>query len=176
MNRKLLGVLAVVFALFVITKARPPVQTGPIPTGGEAQNFYAQTLDGQPLTLKGLRGKVVLLDFWATWCGPCRIAAPTLEALYKKYGPSGFVIVGMSVDDANSVNDLPGVVQSLGITYPVTSAPDFNYVVQMKYKATSLPSQYLIDRQGIVRWCQGGYSMDEDTTLPPLIEGLLAEK
>ena len=78
--------------------APPP----PLAAGTRAPAFTTRTLGGKAFSLRGLRGKVVLLDYWATWCGPCRMATPTLRALQKKYHRRGFSVVGMSMDEADT--------------------------------------------------------------------------
>jgi len=126
--------------------------------------------------LKSLRGKVVLMDYWATWCGPCRMATPTLQSLHKQYGSKGLAVVGMSVDDARSVSQVKPFMKSYGMTYAVTTAPDANQKAANAYKVDGIPSQYLIDKKGVVRWSQAGYSESEKNMLPALIKKLLAEK
>lgn len=148
----------------------------PLAPGTHAPAFSAKTTTGKTLTLKSLRGKVVLMDYWATWCGPCRMATPTLQALHKQFGPKGLAVVGMSTDDFHSVSQVKPFMKSFGITYTVTTSPDANQKAANAYKVDGIPSQYLIDKKGIVRWSQAGYSENEKTTLPAMIKKLLAEK
>ena len=74
--------------------------------------------NGPPISISALRGKVVVLDFWATWCGPCRMSMPELEKLYEKYHSKGLEVVGVSADDPSTQAQIPAVKQALGITYP----------------------------------------------------------
>jgi len=153
--------------------AAPPP---PLPAGTRAPAFMTRTLGGEPLSLRGLRGKVVLLDYWATWCGPCRMATPTLRVLHQKFHRRGFSVVGMSMDQADSIAQVAPFVKAMHVTYPVTVSPAANARAQSAYHANALPSEYLIDKKGIVRWSQVGYSLDEDKVLTVLIPKLLAER
>ena len=152
--------------------APPP----PLPAGTPAPAFTTQTVAGQPLSLKSLRGKVVLLDYWATWCGPCQMATPTLEALHRQFGRQGLRVVGLSVDDQRSVGGVKPFMKRFGMTYLVSASPVANSRAQSAYHVNGIPSQFLIDKKGIVRWSQSGYSESEGRELAPMIKRLLAEK
>ncbi len=152
--------------------APPP----PLPAGTPAPAFTTQTVAGRPLSLKSLRGKVVLLDYWATWCGPCQAATPTLEALHRRFGSQGLRVVGLSVDDPRSVAGVKPFMKHFGMTYIVSASPVQNGHAQYAYHVSGIPSQFLIDKKGIVRWSQSGYSESEGQELAPMIKRLLAEK
>ncbi len=153
-------------------EAPPP----PLPAGTHAPNFVTTTLQGKPLSLKSLRGKVVLLDYWATWCGPCQMATPTLESLHKKFGSRGLRVVGLSVDDPGTAAQVKPFVKAFGITYTVSASPLANGRAQYAYHVHGIPSQFLIDKKGIVRWSQSGFSPDEGPQLAARIRALLAER
>lgn len=155
-----------------MTQMSPP----PLAAGTRAPAFTTRTVTGRPLSLASLRGKVVLLDYWATWCGPCRMATPTLESLHKQFGAKGLTVVGMSVDDPSTVAQVKPFIKQMGITYTITNSPHANSVAAHAYNAAAIPSQYLIDRKGRVRWSQAGYSLNEGQELPVLIRKLLAER
>ncbi len=152
--------------------APPP----PLPAGTRAPAFTTTTLGGKSLSLRDLRGKVVLLDYWATWCGPCRMATPTLRGLQQRFHSRGFSVVGMSMDQADTVAQVRPFVKANHLTYPVTVGIAANARAQAAYHAVALPSQYLIDRKGVVRWSQTGYSLDEGVKLSGMIQKLLAER
>jgi thiol-disulfide isomerase/thioredoxin len=112
-----------------------------------APDFTLRTLDGQEILLSKLRGKVVLLDFWATWCTPCKESIPTLMQIYKTYQPKGLEIIGMNMDRGD-VSSVLRVVKSMEIPYPIVITPD---EVQKKYGITGLPTAILLDKQGRIR-------------------------
>ena len=117
--------------------------------GTPAPQFTLPALDGKPISLADLKGKVVLLDFWATFCPPCLAALPELEALHKSHAAEGLVVIGVSVDDR-----LPLVKKaSAGVSYPIVqSTPE----VWNAYKVNALPSLVLVGRDGKIVRRYGG--------------------
>ena len=177
MSRLLIA--AVLLALLPATAADAQFEFAPpppLPVGTPAPAFVTQTVGGKPLSLRSLHGKVVLLDYWATWCSPCQAATPTLESLYKKFGSQGLRVVGLSVDDPRSVGGVKPFMKHFGMTYIVSASPVQNGQAQYAYHVHGIPSQFLIDKKGIVRWSQSGYSESEGQELAPMIKRLLAEK
>jgi thiol-disulfide isomerase/thioredoxin len=130
--------------------SRPPQQSGNVirfvRNPDAAPDFKLGDLDGKPLTLAAAHGKVVLLNFWATWCGPCREEIPDLIALQAKY-KDNLQIIGISVDD-DEADIVKKVVLQTGINYPVAMAsPD----VRMQYGGvTALPTSFVLDAEGRV--------------------------
>ncbi len=118
--------------------------------GSEAKDFTAQTLDGGDVTLSGFRGKIVLLDFFAGWCGPCRAENPNLVKLYAAYKDRGFEIVGVSLD--NTLDEAKKYVQDAGITWVTTwSEPGgWKNPVAVLYGVNAIPAMYLLDKEGKV--------------------------
>ena len=115
------------------------------PTGKAAPDFTLQTLDGKNVTLSSLRGKGVLLNFWATWCGPCKIEMPWFVELQKEYGPQGLQIVGVAMDDS-SPQDIQTFVKEMGVNYPVLLGKE---AVGQAYGGVDvLPTTFFIDRNG----------------------------
>jgi thiol-disulfide isomerase/thioredoxin len=115
------------------------------PTGKPAPDFTLQTLDGKNVTLSSLRGKGVLLNFWATWCGPCKIEMPWFVELQKEYGPQGLQIVGVAMDDS-STQDIQTFVKEMGVNYPVLLGKE---AVGQAYGGVDvLPTTFFIDRNG----------------------------
>ncbi|MGA2459397.1 MAG: TlpA disulfide reductase family protein [Terriglobales bacterium] len=112
--------------------------------GNLAPDFVLQTLDGKNLKLSDLRGKAVLLNFWATYCGPCKIEMPWFVELQKEYGPQGFQIVGVANDDA-STEDIAKFAREMGINYPILIGKD---AVSVSYKVSVLPTTFFLDRDG----------------------------
>jgi len=116
-------------------------------TNKPAPAFSLAALDGRPLTLAHLRGKVILLNFWATWCAPCQIEMPTFSAWQTQYGRQGLQVIGISMDDDPAL--ARRAVERLRVSYPVAMG---NARLGARYGGVlGLPLTFLIDRQGIVR-------------------------
>jgi thiol-disulfide isomerase/thioredoxin len=110
-----------------------------------APEFELKDADGKTVRLSDYKGKVVLLDFWATWCGPCKIEMPWFVELQKEYGPQGFQIVGVAMDDS-STEDITKFVREMGINYPVLLGKE--EVGQSYGGVNALPTSFFIDRDG----------------------------
>jgi len=143
----------------------------PLAPSAQAPDFTLRTLDGQKLRLGEQRGRVVLVNFWATWCGPCRQEMPHLNKLYEKYKSSGFVLLGVNVDDDTA--QAAGVASRLGVTFPVL--PDADKRVSRQYDLNAMPSTVLIDRDGRVRYLHRGYQNGFENTYDRQIRELLKE-
>ncbi|HXN33798.1 MAG TPA: TlpA disulfide reductase family protein, partial [Polyangiaceae bacterium] len=117
-----------------------------------------------------LRGRVVVLDFWATWCAPCRIVAPKLGALQARYGAQGLSVLGVSTEEAQ---DVALFAQRLPMRYAV--AVDKHAETTRSYGVASLPTLVVIDKRGIVRDVAIGYDPMADARLESTVRGLLAE-
>ena len=109
----------------------------------EKSDFTLADLNGKNWTLSDLKGKVVLVNFWATWCPPCRKEMPDLETLYRRFEPQGFVILGISDENAATVS--PFIAQQ-GITYPVLLDPGRN--VNQLFQIAGIPKSFVYDREG----------------------------
>jgi len=115
--------------------------------GHPAPDFTLQTMTGEPLALSDLRGKAVVLNFWATWCPPCRAEMPELQAAYTAYAPGGLVVLG--VNQAEDRATVRAFLDELGLTFPVVL--DTQYEVADRYSVNSLPTTFFIDRDGVIR-------------------------
>jgi len=152
-----------------------PEDTGPKTEVGDVMPAYSATqLDGQPFNLAAQKGSVVLLNVWATWCGPCRFETPELEALHQKYGARGLKVIGVSVDDTG----VPGVKQFVSenkISYPI--AIDADGRVANMLHTTVLPTSVLIGRDGKILWRKVGAVMpNELSAVDSIIEQALSKK
>ena len=113
--------------------------------GQMAPDFELEALDGKKVKLSDFRGKAVLLNFWATWCGPCKIEMPWFVELQKEYGPQGFQIVGVAMDDAGT-EEIAKFAQQMGVNYPVLLGKES---VGQSYGGVGvLPTTFFIDRDG----------------------------
>lgn len=156
------------------TSGAPPP---PLPAGTHAPAITTQTVNARgPVSLSRLRGKVVLVDYWATWCGPCQMATPTLQGLHRKFAPKGLVVLGMDTDAPDTVKNVPAFLKHFGVTYPVAVLSPANIRSARAYHVDGIPAQFLIDKKGIVRWSQSGFAPGEGQPLSALIARLLAEK
>jgi len=143
--------------------------------GSLAPDFTVKTLDDHEISLSKLRGKVVLVDFWATWCGPCRESIPHLAQLYKTYQEKGFEVIGMSVDKggAEAVSSVTRFVESMNIPYPVVMAPED---LANKYGVTGLPTSFLIDKEGRLREKIPGFNSAIAQHMAAKVAELISEK
>lgn len=162
--------LICVLALFMRTQQSPGAEDRPAPDAPLMLNA-----NGPPIMISSLRGKVLVLDLWATWCGPCRMSMPELEKVHQKYRGKDVEVIGVSADDASSQSRIPLVKQALGVTYPTPigeKTPEFF----KKYSAGSLPMLYVIDKQGIIRLQETGFdNVNKLKKVDGLVQKLLDE-
>lgn len=150
-------ILIFFFLILVIVGCQKEVEAGPT-----APDFSLKDLSGQTVTLEQYRGKVVLLDFWATWCPPCRMTIPMLIKLQDKYRDDGLVILGISIDDPQQITDkdLRYFIKMNKINYPVLR---YNQKVMKDYfegERVSIPTMFVVDRNGKIRDMIVGYAPD----------------
>jgi len=142
------------------------------PSPGFAPDFTLKTIDGQEITLSKLKGKVVLLDFWATWCGPCRESIPHLIQLYKAYREMGFEMIGISLDKGDT-EVVRNFAKSMDIPYPIVVATE---EVARDYRVTSIPTTFYIDKEGKVREKVSGFNSTIAQQMNSKIADLTSEK
>jgi thiol-disulfide isomerase/thioredoxin len=123
-----------------------------------------------PTSIASLHGKVVVLDFWATWCGPCRLLAPKLSALQSRYGAQGLRVVGVTTDGADKAALF---AQRTGMRYPIAVDPKGE--TSRAYDVSALPTLFVIDKRGVVRDVSIGYDEARDAQIEALLKELLAE-
>jgi peroxiredoxin len=129
-------------------------------------------LSGKKVTAASLKGKVVIVDFWASWCAPCKEEMPVLQRLHKKYGPKGLVVVGVSVD--NDASNVKGFLKKLGVSFPIVH--DAKHAVSERYSPPTMPSSYIVDRKGIVRHVHKGFRAGDAKKMEAEVKALLAGK
>lgn len=135
----------------------------PVAVGADAPNYAAMTMDGTPIALADLRGDVVLLNIWATWCKPCRQEIPALETLHRTYGARGLRVTGVSIDAHNDTLAIAGFARELGASYALWRDPDDR--VSSTFLSVGVPATYLIDRNGVLRWRHMGPVKADDAAL-----------
>ena len=132
---------------FPSTDAPPIPGRGVLTVGSAAPDFQLWDLEDQAVSLSDYRGGVVLINFWATWCGPCRVEMPAMESLYREFDRKDFEILAVSTDPQGAAVTRP-FKESLGITFPILHDSDFR--VGVAYGARTLPMTFLVDRRGII--------------------------
>jgi peroxiredoxin len=136
-------------------------------------DFTLPDLQGNAVSLSNLRGKVVLLNFWATWCYPCRIEMPSMQALYQDYRDQGFTILAIS-SDVKGEDVVAPFVAEYGLTFPVLLDP--GNVVGTRLRVPGIPMSYLLDKHGRIAGTEIGARNWHSTTMLRLLESLLREE
>jgi peroxiredoxin len=151
--------------------ALAPAAYGGAQPGSPAPDFMLATRDGGQVRLADLKGQVVMINFWATWCGPCRQEMPLLSQLHAKYEPLGFTMLGVNVepDSAAAVAWLKG----LEVTFPI--AFDTKNEVAGRFGVEGMPSSVLVDRNGQVRYVHRGYKPGDEARYADMIRSLVKE-
>ncbi len=140
-------------------------------TGQAAPDFALKNSSGDNVRLSEYRGDVVMVNFWATWCGPCRQEMPLLDELYSRYERVGFSLLGVNIDDDS--RKAMNMVSELGVSFPVLF--DARKEVSKLYKVEAMPVTVLIDREGTVRYVHHGYKPGYEDKYLDQIRSLLRE-
>ena len=139
-------------------------------TGDAAPPFALATAAGETIDLARLRGSVVYVDFWASWCGPCRRSFPWMNALHARYGSEGLAIVGVNVDKRR--DDAERFLRDVPAAFPIVF--DAQGRAPAAFDVKGMPTSYLIDRQGIVVAIEEGFHDARRTAVEERIRTLLA--
>jgi thiol-disulfide isomerase/thioredoxin len=141
--------------------------------GDRAPDFQARSVVGDAeVVLHELRGKVVLVDFWASWCAPCNAAMPQLEKLSKEFPSDQFVVLGVNVD--KKLADARRALEKRPVTYPNASDP--TGMLPKRFGLQTMPTSYLIDQDGVVRLVHRGYRSGDIDELREHVKKLLEKK
>ncbi len=141
-----------------------------VEVGQRAPKFSLSSIDGSgTVDLAAYRGKVVYLDFWASWCPPCRKAMPEIEKLRKAYSPDEFAVVAVNVD--SSLKKAQKVLAKTPVGYRSGSDPKGQ--LHKRYQVKTMPTSYLLDRNGVVRYVHEGFRRGDEKTLREEIDKLL---
>lgn len=149
-------------------------QMFPVEVGSRAPAFRAKHLArGDTVALADYRGKVVLVNIWATWCLPCRVEMPSLERLYRQYGDSGLVVLAVSIDrdDEQLVTDF---TRELGLTFDILH--DAEGGTQQLYQTTGVPESFVLDRRGVIQKLVIGATEWDSPANQAFIRRLLAQE
>lgn len=130
-------------------------QLFPVTLGSKAPDFRAKELVGnQYKTLADYKGQVVVLNVWATYCGPCQAELPSFQRLYREYGPKGLKLVAVSVDDYVTEDSIRTYVNNFGLTFEILHDP--THAIERAYQTTGYPETFVIGREGTIRkWVIG---------------------
>ncbi len=143
-----------------------------IEIGQPAPDFTLKSLQGENLRLEEYRGKVVLINFWASWCGPCRQEMPILDRIHKRYAPAGFSVLGVNVESEEK--KARKVANRLNVSFPLLF--DQNQQVSEAYSLESMPYTVLVDRDGQVRYIHHGYKPGDENKYINRLKQLLRNR
>ena len=138
---------------------------------GAAPDFTLKSKDGGNIRLQDLRGEVVLLNFWASWCGPCRQEMPLMDEIYKQYKDLGFTILAVNVDEDSA--DADRFLSSVPVSFPILY--DQQSKVSELYKVDAMPTTVLIDRDGNKRFLHRGYKVGYEDEYEQQVKQLVRE-
>ena len=141
-------------------------------TSGPAPNFTLTDRDGNTVSLEDLRGQVVMINFWASWCGPCRQEMPLLEQIHQRYEPLGFTLLGVNVEENSG--DAVSWLKDRPVSFPILFDPDNG--VSKLYDVVAMPSTVIVDRQGNVRFLHHGYQAGYEDQYQNQIRELVRER
>ncbi len=156
--------------LIILALGLQRTQQGPISIGDRVPNFTLTTFEGEQIELTDLEGKVVVLNFWASWCKPCEQEAADLEAAWRLYQPGGEVMF-LGVDYVDTESEARAYLEKFGITYP--NGPDLGTRISQAFRISGVPETYFLDRNHTLQYAQKGpfSSLSQiKTVIDPLLE------
>ena len=168
MKRNSIRLLGCFFLTGLLTLALPAAA---IDLNKPAPDFTLKSLTGKNLKLSEMAGNVVLINFWASWCGPCREEMPLLNDLHNKYGPLGFSVYGVNVEE--DVNGAKGFLKDFPVDFPVLL--DSSNEVSKQYNVIAMPTTVVVDRDGKVRYLHKGYKSGDEARYRQMVKKLVRE-
>jgi peroxiredoxin len=158
-------ILTAVALMLIAAQAQAISESAPAP------DFTLKSNSGKNIKLSELRGQVVMINFWASWCGPCRQEMPLLNQLYQRYEPMGFTLLGVNVEEDSAAADK--VLKEIPVDFPVLY--DNRNQVSDTYQVRAMPSTILIDRDGKVRYLHKGYKPGYEEDYQKQVRELIRE-
>jgi len=153
----------------IAVAAVPPPALAQVGTGARAPELGLSDINGHALRISSLRGKVVVVDFWASWCGPCRESFPFWNRLQSRYGSQGLVVVGVSVD--RDMSNVRTFLRRNPAQFRVVHDP--GHAIADRYRPATMPSTFIVDKRGVVRFVHRGFRSSDTRDLESQIQGLL---
>jgi cytochrome c biogenesis protein CcmG/thiol:disulfide interchange protein DsbE len=164
-----IGALLLGGAWIVWSRVENPIDGSSAPpspqVGFTAPDFKLDSLTGDPITLSALRGKVVVLNFWASWCAPCRAEMPAMNAVYEKFRDQGLVVLGVNTTYQDDETNARSAIQDWGLTFPIVF--DRDSAASRPYRIQAMPTTFFVGRDGVIGDIVFG---------GPLSEALIASK
>jgi peroxiredoxin len=157
--------------VLVTLMALPSVQSNAVAISEEAPDFTLKSLEGTNLRLEEYRGQVVLINFWASWCGPCRQEMPLLDRLHHRYEDAGFAVLGVNVE--GEAEPAQEIVDKTNVTFPVLI--DEDQKVSEMYNLEAMPSTVVVDRDGVIRYIHRGYKPGDEAKYVEIVKALIRE-
>ncbi len=137
----------------------------------QAPDFTLKSLEGANMRLEEYRGQVVLINFWASWCGPCRQEMPILDRLHHRYEDTGFAVLGVNVE--GEAAPAQEIVDKTNVTFPILI--DDGQKVSEMYNLEAMPSTVVVDRDGVVRYIHRGYKPGDEAKYVEVVKQLIRE-
>lgn len=161
-------------ALLAVAVATASLHAAPAFAADKATDFTLRDVDGNSVSLSQYAGKVVVMSFWATWCGPCKEEMPHLQAMLNDRADKGLVVLSISTDDARSVSKVKPFIVKSGYTFPVLLDKD-STVIGTYNPAKTLPYTVVVDKAGNIAKVTQGYNPGDETALAATVDELLAK-
>ena len=144
---------------------------GTVAVQDQAPDFTLKSLEGSNLRLDEYKGQVVLINFWASWCGPCRQEMPLLDRLHHRYEDTGFAVLGVNVE--GEVEPAQEIVDKTNVTFPILI--DAGQKVSQMYDLPAMPSTVVVDRDGVIRYIHLGYKPGDEAKYVEVVKKLIRE-
>ena len=158
--------------LLTLFLAGLPLLAGASEIKGPAPDFTLKSNSGKNLKLSELRGQVVLINFWASWCGPCRQEMPALDELHRRYAALGFTVLGVNVEEDSSKAQI--LLKDVPVTFPVLF--DTRNTVSKQYNVKAMPTTVIVDRNGNMRYLHKGYQPGYEQQYAEQVRALIRER